>query len=206
MLTHKPFYFLRHGETAWNKQHTYQGIADIPLNEVGVAQATAVRPFITDKPIVHLFSSNLVRAQKTAEIVNEVIQAPHTLHPGLQEVNFGDLEGKPITPENRVIGYAWHSGEEPPEIVEYYAPFVARITKAVNECLDSVQGIPLIVAHGLMFITFTEHMGSKEAPLALKNCELIFCEPPTAGNVWDLTSMNHEITYKSPDVYYGRSK
>ena len=29
----KTIYFVRHGETNWNKEGRYQGITDIPLNE-----------------------------------------------------------------------------------------------------------------------------------------------------------------------------
>lgn len=32
-------YFLRHGETDWNKERRLQGQADIPLNEYGIALA-----------------------------------------------------------------------------------------------------------------------------------------------------------------------
>lgn len=38
-LTTKPFYFLRHGETDWNKERKWQGSQDIPLNDTGIAQA-----------------------------------------------------------------------------------------------------------------------------------------------------------------------
>ena len=37
-----PFYYCRHGETAWNKERRIQGQIDIPLNETGHAQAKAM--------------------------------------------------------------------------------------------------------------------------------------------------------------------
>ena len=39
MLTQRAFWFLRHGETDWNARNLSQGRADIPLNEVGRAEA-----------------------------------------------------------------------------------------------------------------------------------------------------------------------
>jgi len=38
----KSFYFLRHGETDWNKQQKIMGQSDIPLNKTGVLQARTV--------------------------------------------------------------------------------------------------------------------------------------------------------------------
>ena len=35
----RSFYFLRHGQTDWNAEGRFQGHADVPLNEVGLAQA-----------------------------------------------------------------------------------------------------------------------------------------------------------------------
>jgi broad specificity phosphatase PhoE len=66
---------VRHGETAWNREGRFQGHADIPLSELGRAQARALRARL-EAAHVHLFddahtavlTSDLLRAHQTAEI------------------------------------------------------------------------------------------------------------------------------------------
>ena len=42
MTERPPLYFVRHGETEWNRKFRIQGRTDIPLNAAGVAQAAAI--------------------------------------------------------------------------------------------------------------------------------------------------------------------
>ena len=85
--------FVRHGETAWNHVKRYQGHSDIPLNETGMQQAEMVARRLASEPIAAVYSSDLLRAAQTAEIIAGV----HSLQPivlsELREVNFGLWEG-----------------------------------------------------------------------------------------------------------------
>ena len=42
MIPKRPFYFLRLGQTDWNREGRYQGVSDVALNATGVAQAEAL--------------------------------------------------------------------------------------------------------------------------------------------------------------------
>jgi len=64
----------RHGQTTWNAEHRYQGQADIPLDDTGMAQAEqAARRLATLRPDA-LFSSDLSRAQQTAAAVTALLR------------------------------------------------------------------------------------------------------------------------------------
>jgi 2,3-bisphosphoglycerate-dependent phosphoglycerate mutase len=88
------FYIVRHGETDWNVQHKLQGQTDIPLNKTGEAQAKELAEDLQDIHFDKVFSSDLLRAKKTAEIV--VLEKKLAVETAkvLRERRFGELEGK----------------------------------------------------------------------------------------------------------------
>ena len=83
----------RHGQTAWNLEHRFQGQTDIPLDETGEAQAEqAARRLATLRPDA-IFSSDLTRAQQTAAPLARLTGLPVTLDKDLRERFGGDWEG-----------------------------------------------------------------------------------------------------------------
>jgi broad specificity phosphatase PhoE len=58
---------IRHGETAWNWGKIFRGIADIPLNENGRAQASLLAKALALRRIDAAYSSPLARAQEAAQ-------------------------------------------------------------------------------------------------------------------------------------------
>ena len=153
----RSFYFLRHGETDWNKQGLMQGHTDIPLNNTGRAQAEAAVAALSRMPIDRIVASPLVRAYETAEIVNRVLQKPLTADAGIQERHFGSMEGVTHAEMDRQRS-AWMAdgtlpAEEngypcPPE-AEPYSVFKARTLDTLSKHLgDEAGGNVLFVAHG----------------------------------------------------------
>ena len=63
------FYFVRHGETDWNRKHLFQGRTDIPLNENGRKVAELTREGLREVAFDIAFCSPLCRAKETAEII-----------------------------------------------------------------------------------------------------------------------------------------
>ena len=138
---------------------------------------------------MHIFSSQLLRAKKTAEVVNEELDVEHSIKEELQENCFGHLEGKDVTPESKKLIEQWAKGISLAG-AEPYQDFTTRIVNAVNECVsESFAGPPLIVSHGGVFSTLAQPMGYQKSKF-IKNCELVLCEPPTRGNLWRIVSLN----------------
>ena len=62
-------YFIRHGETDWNKDGKLQGRVDIPLNEEGRHVAELTCEALKEEHFDIAFTSPLSRAYETAEII-----------------------------------------------------------------------------------------------------------------------------------------
>jgi probable phosphoglycerate mutase len=87
-------YLIRHGETDWNRERRIQGSTDIPLNEIGRAQAETTGRLLSRRPWDAIVASPLSRARETATIIaGEVgLPAPAT-RPDLVERRYGEAEG-----------------------------------------------------------------------------------------------------------------
>ncbi len=85
---------LRHGQTDWNIDFRLQGTADIPLNETGIAQATAAAHLIKRSDWEVLLTSPLSRAVDTAKIVANIVGFENIeVEELLLERAFGEAEG-----------------------------------------------------------------------------------------------------------------
>lgn len=88
------FYLIRHGETEWNRKGLIQGHTNNPLNKTGEEQAKKLAKKLKKINFVSIYSSDLLRAKKTAEIIAQSIKLPIIINPFLRERDFGPFEGK----------------------------------------------------------------------------------------------------------------
>lgn len=84
----------RHGQTDWNAEHRWQGQADVPLNDLGRAQARAAAPSLAGYGLTHLFSSDLSRARETAQILGRLVDLPVACDARLREIDVGNWSGR----------------------------------------------------------------------------------------------------------------
>lgn len=84
---------VRHGQTDWNVLNKMQGIVDIKLNETGKKQAYNLQNKLKDRSFDIIFSSPLLRARETAEIINTNFKNEVKFDDRLKERDCGELEG-----------------------------------------------------------------------------------------------------------------
>lgn len=85
-------WMIRHGETAWNAEGRVQGQTDVPLSEVGHAQARAVTGALAGERFAAIYSSDLLRVRQTADPVARALQLPVTPDARLRERHYGMFE------------------------------------------------------------------------------------------------------------------
>jgi broad specificity phosphatase PhoE len=107
-------YLARHGETDDNAPPPrVQGSIDTPLNRRGREQARAIAVEMRAKEIVAVYSSHLVRARETAEIVATELGLEVVIDERLAESNRGEWEGrllKDIARDEPELWAAWRRG------------------------------------------------------------------------------------------------
>ena len=157
-------YFIRHGETDWNRDRRYQGQKDIPLNETGRAQAhrngEALRTFLPAIASADFLASPLGRTRETMEIVRRELRLPpegYTVEPRLIELSYGIWEGLLQDDLMQSAAYAARTRDAyrwRPDRGESYADLFLR----VSDWAETVRRDCVIVAHGGVSRCLRAHM------------------------------------------------
>jgi len=82
-------YLVRHGETAWSRSGQHTGRTDLPLEPRGEEQGRALGERLRDISFAAVWSSDLQRARRTAELAG----MEPSLTPLLREYDYGEYEG-----------------------------------------------------------------------------------------------------------------
>lgn len=140
-------WFIRHGETDWNRQRRLQGWKDIPLNTAGVDQARLLAERLRNEAphIDAIYSSDLQRALNTAEPVGQALDLRVRLEPGIRERSFGVLEGLDLDRIEELAPQAaasWKSREpqRPLEGGESLGQFHRRVVTAIEDIAAKHEG------------------------------------------------------------------
>lgn len=145
---------VRHGETAWNVDTRIQGHLDIPLNDRGLWQARQLARALADEPVAAIYTSDLQRAQATAQAVANTTGAPLVPEPDLRERSFGALQGRTfaeIETELPEQALRWRKRDPhfAPEGGESLTALRERIATTVHRLAARHPGeLVVLVAHG----------------------------------------------------------
>ena len=147
--------FIRHGETDWNRQLRFQGQIDVPLNDTGLAQAARLGQRLAGEVFDVLISSDLRRAQQTADPLARALSLQPQLVSGLREQHFGAWEGLDVPTIKTQHGALWpqwlqHDADFAlPGGGESLRQFHARVLATVQQLVAQHAGQRLVVVtHG----------------------------------------------------------
>ena len=167
-----PFVFLRHGETDLNASGLVAGRRDVPLNERGVLQARAAARRLMGRGIDALYCSPMARARDTARIIEATIGLKAIVLNGLDERDWGALEGQPRSQRNRAVT---------PPGGEAADAFACRTLSALSAIPGS--RLPLLVAHSGTFSVLCETLGIARSEDVIANCRPLLLTP-VAAHAW----------------------
>jgi alpha-ribazole phosphatase len=151
---------VRHGQTKLHKASRFWGKTDVELSATGIRQAEQLRDCLAREKINAVYSSQLSRARRTAEIIASRQGAKVQVYSDLNECDFGFVEGMTFTEIQKQypqLAEALRSsdnaarfagGESISELDERVQNFLSRLKKHREK--ETV----LIVAHGgtLLFL------------------------------------------------------
>ena len=154
-------WLVRHGQTDWNLAGRYQGQSDIPLNATGLDQAYRLAGELAGKQFTALYSSDLRRARRTAEILSETLKLPLTIDRRLREICQGEWEGKNYQEVVQQYSNGLVEGIRTPALLDAAAPggestlqVASRMKDAANVMVVNYpQGPVLVVSHGFALAT-----------------------------------------------------
>ncbi|MDP0488084.1 MAG: histidine phosphatase family protein [Fusobacterium sp. JB021] len=200
-------YFVRHGQTIWNKKGIFQGIKDSPLTELGREQAEKLKEKLNSIEFTHFYSSPLGRAKETLAILTKDRINPQVdTIPNFREINLGDMEGVPkeyfqkIHP-NQFYNF-WNDGKhyDPTDFHgETFQNVYERAQKGLQELIKkhNSKDTLLIVSHGILLeaiFTFIkkegiEYFGEKNVPKNTSFTIVEYCK--NEFKILDFSNISH---------------
>ena len=92
--SYNKFYFIRHGETNFNKEKRYTGTFDIPINKTGIRHTENSLELLSKLNISTIYSSPLKRALQTAIIISTRLKLPIIIITEFKERHFCAFQTK----------------------------------------------------------------------------------------------------------------
>ncbi len=163
-------YIVRHGLTDWNMSKRFQGQIDIPLNETGKDQARLAGKRFENIHFDVAFSSDLIRAKQTAELMLLEKKIAVATTKALRERAFGPLEGKTMEELEEEVrenvekffsqSYKENMGFRPYPGFETNDELMGRVFTFLRETAVGYKGkTALLVSHGGLMRALLLHLG-----------------------------------------------
>lgn len=165
----------RHGETDWNRDGRFQGHADPPLNDLGRRQAHALAELLAHEHLEAIYSSDLLRAQETAQIVAMQRGMDVILDPQLRERDVGEWSGLTRAEIDERFPsqiQAWREGRV--VVGETREALSGRVLEAARRISAAhPEGVVLVVSHGGALRMLRHAAGEELSGRGLANTEVV---------------------------------
>ncbi len=195
---------VRHGETDWNVAKRIQGQTDIPLNATGRAQALAMAYNAGHHHFQALYSSDLSRAQETAQALTAHLDLTIATTPGLRERHYGIFQGISAAqgaqryPEayacyqQRDLHYNFETGES-------LLAFAGRVRESLDRIIRHHVGqtVAIVTHAGVLDILYRQATGrplETERDFVIPNCALNWFHSDGQGLHLEKWADRHHLT------------
>jgi len=177
--------FIRHGESTANQRGIIQGQGDYPLSQRGKEQARLTARALESLPFSCIYTSPLIRAKETAQIINGPHNSPLLELTELMEYNLGEFEGltmdeivdrRPDAPEKIKNGVPFHhlpeNAETDEEVEKRAIDALSTVTGCGRDrvCVVSHLGVLALMVHVLLQDLDIDNPHGKNP--VLKNCSI----------------------------------
>jgi len=151
-------YFVRHGESEANTQHVISNRNSLfELTECGREQAQTLAQKLSAIPFTAIFSSPILRARETAEILSQSFRLPYEVTEALREYDCGILEEKSDKESwrlHREFYDSWtlhHNYSNKPEGGECFVDIRERFLPFIESFKHESDDHILLIGHGGLF-------------------------------------------------------
>jgi broad specificity phosphatase PhoE len=147
-------YLARHGQTAYNREGRFQGQQQVPLDDLGRAQAVELAERSLDYDFAALWTSPLLRARETADAVAARTGLQPREDARLMETDAGDWTDRTfadVSAESPDLFAAFANAD--PDFAfpggESFAEQELRVAEALDE-IEAGELPALVVCHGMV--------------------------------------------------------
>lgn len=134
-------YLIRHAEAMGNVQEFFQGSLDVDISPKGYRQLEELKERFKNIKLDKIYTSPLIRAVKTARMVNYYHHLDLIRNPKIIEINGGDFEGKTWIDLPNLYPEQYHNWKK--NQIDFQAPngesmrdVYNRMVSAMNEIIE----------------------------------------------------------------------
>ncbi len=130
---------VRHGECEGNIKGLFRGRADFPLNKRGLIQAHDLSRELKKFTVKYIYSSPLIRAWQTAEVIGEQCGIEINAEEGFNNIELGSWEGRFMKDIAEQYPDEWELWVDNPEKLRVEnMETLHDVQKRTKDCLDGL--------------------------------------------------------------------